>query len=136
MEIKRPLPFISLDACVGPLSQWAEHVPRGSLPIRHAELRKQAEASRFIGTFNLRAVQSALELIRDVKQIVRHIKNPTLIIQSPHDQVVDPRGAHFLMEHLGSLQKSVHWLKASDHVITLDAEQEEVFAKVLDFLRP
>lgn len=133
LEIKRQFQ-IPLEPFVNPVSQWLQHVPRIRLPIEDSQMRKQAHAIAFMQSFNLRTVCSALELIQEVKLVIPEIKNQTLIIQSPRDQVVDPRGAQYLMTHLGSPDKTLHWLKSSNHIISLDVEREEVFSKVLEFL--
>lgn len=134
LEIKRHFP-LPLEPFVPTVSRWLEHVPRFGLPIADPHMRKQAEAAAFIETFNLRSVHSALELIREVKPLLGRIENPALIIQSHRDAVVDPRGAKYLMQHLGSSQKRIHWLNRSNHIISLDVEREEVFSHILDFLQ-
>jgi carboxylesterase len=133
LEIKR-FWRLPVEPLVHPVSRWLEHLPRVRLPIKDRQLRKHAEAVAFVASFNLRTVCSALELIQEVKLIVPEIKNRTLIIQSPLDHVVDPRGAEYLMTHLGSSDKALHWLKTSNHIISLDVEREEVFSKVVAFL--
>ncbi len=85
-------------------------------------------------TFNLASVRSAIELINRVKPLLPQISEPTLIIQSPKDRVVDPEGARFIYHQLGSKRKKLYWLKNSDHIISLDVEREEVFAQIKDFL--
>jgi len=133
LEIKRQF-RVPLEPMLPSVSRWLEHVPRLSLPIRDRQIQAQARAMPFIETFNLRAVDSALEMIREVKPLLGGLKNPTLIIQSRRDSVVDPRGAQYLMQHLGSADKSLHWLRDSDHIIPLDVEREFVLARTLEFL--
>lgn len=133
LEIKRQFQ-IPLEPFVSPVSHWLQHIPRIRLPIQDAQMRKQAHAIAYMQSFNLRTVCSALELIQEVKLLVPEIQNQTLIIQSPKDSVVDARGAQYLMTHLGSSDKNLHWLKTSNHIISLDVEREEVFSKVLEFL--
>ncbi len=79
-------------------------------------------------------MRSAFELIDQVKISLPDICVPTLIIQSLRDTVVDPSGATFLANHLASTTKKLHWLKKSDHAITLDSEREEVFKLTFNFL--
>lgn len=133
LDIKRHFRF-PLAPFITPISRYLEHVPRFGLPIQDRAMRQQAQAIAFMQSFNLRAVSSALELIQDVKPLIPNLQNPTLIIQSPLDTVVDPQGAEYLMQHLGSTQKKLHWLKKSNHIITLDVEREEVFEQILAFL--
>jgi carboxylesterase len=110
-------------------------VPRLRLPIFDPEMHRQAMEVVFFRTFNIPSVRSAMELIERVKQEVPNITNPTLIIQSPKDTVVDPSGADYLEKHLGSSQKKLVWLQHSDHVVSLDGERDRVFAEVGAFLK-
>lgn len=125
-------PEVYLDS----IGQLLEDVPRFKLPIREPAMRRQAESVAFFQTFNLPAVRSALELISLVKTELPSITVPTLIIQSPQDNVVDPPGAELVYQTIGARTKKLHWLKQSDHVVGLDLEREEVFAEVGAFLLP
>ncbi len=111
-----------------------EDIPRFWLPIRDAHGRALAEQTAYFRTFNGSAVRSALELIEQVKGEVAGIQVPTLILQSRRDTVVDPQQAEWLYRELGSRQKILHWLEHSDHILSLDREREEVFARVCQFL--
>ncbi len=113
---------------------WIDSLPRQQLPIRDSVMRAAAWQASFFQTFNLVAVRSATELIEQVKQEVPAIQVPTLIIQSEQDTVVDPSGAAWLHQHLGSSSKQIRWLKESDHVIPVDVERSQVFAEVANFL--
>jgi carboxylesterase len=110
-------------------------VPRLRLPIFDPEMQRQAMEVVFYRTFNIPSVRSAMELIEQVKPAISQIKTPTLIIQSPKDTVVDPSGAEYLEQHLGSPQKKLVWLQNSDHVVSLDSERNQVFAEVGAFLQ-
>jgi carboxylesterase len=110
-------------------------VPRLSLPIRDRTMRAAAEAAAYFQTFNLAAVRSAIELIDQLKPQLPNLQTPTLIVQSRQDSVVDPKGAQFLYDQLGSPQKSLVWLETSDHIIPLDEERQQIFDRTLEFLR-
>ncbi len=112
-----------------------QDVPRFRFAVQDKAMQVAAEQVRFSETFSLSAARSAVELINLVKPQLRHIQVPTLIIQSPKDIVVDPSGAEFLYQNLGTSTKKLHWLQKSNHVITLDIEREEVFAQVGTFLQ-
>ena len=111
------------------------NVPRFGLQIRDKAMRKAAEEAAFFTTFNLPSVRSALELIHRIKPLLPEIQVPCLTIQSPKDSVVDPAGSRLIHQQLGSTRKKLHWLKKSEHIITLDVEREEVFAQIEAFLR-
>jgi len=116
------------------IGQMLDNLPRLRLPIRDKVMRQVAEEVVFFKTFNLPSVKSAIELINLVKPLLPQINVPTLIIQSPRDTVVDPDGARFIYQQLGSHTKKLYWLQESDHIILLDSEREDVFGQIAAFL--
>ncbi|WP_298975655.1 carboxylesterase [uncultured Thermosynechococcus sp.] len=125
---------VAPEKLVQSLGRWIPWLPRRHLPIRDRALRQAAEAACFFKSFNLQAVRSALDLIAQVEQELPRITIPTLILQSRGDTVVAPQGAQIIYDQLGGSQKELHWLKDSDHLLPLDVEREQVFAKVVAFL--
>ncbi len=126
--------ILPLEAYIFSLGYWLQDIPRWQLPIQDPITQAAAQRVVFFRTFNLKAVRSAVSLIGRVKTELPQIQNPTLIIQSIRDSVVDPSGAVLLHQKLGSNQKHLHWLNRSDHVITLDVERDQIFAAIADFL--
>ncbi len=116
------------------IGQIIDHLPRLRLPIRDNTMRQLAEEVAFFKTFNLLSVKSAIELINLVKPMLSQIHIPTLIIQSLKDTVVDPDGAKFIYQNLGSSTKKLYWLQESDHIISLDRERGDVFRQIATFL--
>lgn len=115
--------------------RFTEIIPRFGLPIHDPDMLKLARETAYLKTFNLTAVQSALELIADVRERLPEITNPALIIQSQRDRVVCPTGASYLMDHLGSANKELIWLNQSNHVITMDLERQRVMDHVGEFIQ-
>lgn len=112
-----------------------EDVPRFRLPIRDRQMEVAARKVAFFQTFNMAAVRSAIQLIENyAKPIIPKIANPTLILQSKRDSVVDPAGADYIYRTIASADKELVWLTESDHIITLDLERQQVFDKVGAFL--
>lgn len=117
------------------IGRLVEDIPRFKvLPVEDKAMQVAAAKVRFCQTFNLSTARSAVELINRVKPLLPQIKVPALIIQSLKDRVVDPSGAKFLYQQLGSSVKQLHWLHKSNHVITLDVERADVFAQTGAFL--
>lgn len=127
--------LLPLEALIFSLGWLIEDVPRLRLPIRDPAMRSLAEEVMFYKTFNLAAVRSAIELIEQVKTELPQVHAPTLILQAGHDTLVDPAGAEYIYQHLGSRVKTLQWLWESDHIIPLDQEREVVFAQVGKFLQ-
>lgn len=109
-------------------------VPRLPSRVKDPEMRRHASQAGWFRTFSLSSARSAVLLIHEVKEELRHVRCPILIIQSPHDRVVDPEGASYLYREIGAQVKFMHWLRQSDHIITLDVERQEVFERVAEFL--
>jgi carboxylesterase len=132
----RRYPFVPFppEFLVYSLGYLLPNLPRLSLPIKDKEMRKSAKEAAFFQTFNLNAVRSANDLIQKLKPFVSQVNAPTLIFQSQADSVVDPPGAQWLFDELGSPQKSLEWLTQSDHIISLDVEREFVFQCTATFL--
>lgn len=111
-----------------------DEVPRLRLPIQDPIMRQAAKQVEFFQTFNLAAVRSAVELIDQVKTELPQVGVPTLIMQSRKDTIIDPSGAEWIYQHLGSSTKQLYWLEESDHIIPLDLERHVVFTQVGEFL--
>ena len=127
--------LLSPEAYLFSIGQLIDDVPRLRLPIRDKTMRVEAEQAKYLGSFNLASTRSALRLIDHVKPKLSEIKVPTLIIQPSRDTVVDPGGAEFIYDTLGSSIKKLHWLQESDHISPLDIERDEVFTQVDAFLK-
>jgi carboxylesterase len=127
--------LLPLEAYLFSIGHLIEDIPRLRLPIKDQIMHEGAQKAAFFQTFNLSSVRSAVALIDQVKTEIPKITAPALIIQACNDTIVDPAGAEFLYQYLGSPIKKLHWLPESDHIITLDLEREEVFAEVGAFLQ-
>ena len=109
-------------------------VPRLRPPVNDPEMARHAEGASYFRTFSLHSARSAVLLIREVKNELGKVQTPILIIQSPRDRVVDPEGARYLFGKVGARFKELHWLRESNHIITIDVERQEVFSRVGQFL--
>jgi carboxylesterase len=123
----RPASYIGLIARLWP------DLPRRSPPIKDRQARHSLDEVVRFRTFSLKATLSALDLIDHVKPLVPTIKTPTLILQGKLDTVVDPSGATWLFQHLGSIEKEIRWFPRSDHLLALDRERCLVIASAIDF---
>lgn len=110
------------------------HVPRRTPAVRDRQGRRTIRDAELFRTFSLKAAVSALELIEQVKPTVAGIDAPTLILQGRHDSVVEPAGAAWLFDHLGSPDKRIEWLERSDHLIAIDHDRETVAAMAAAWL--
>jgi carboxylesterase len=116
------------------LARLFPNLPRRSPAVHDPVMRQWAAEAGHFKTFNLRATESALELIEEVKPLVPSITLPTLIIQGQLDTVVEPAGAAWLHRHLGSTDKTIVTLARSEHLVALDRERERVIGLTTAFV--
>jgi len=85
----------------------------------------------------LRALASALELIKIVKKEIKKVNIPTLIMHSLKDNTIKPKSARFVYNQLSTPaeRKKLVYLKNSGHVITVDFDKELVFKEIYNFIR-
>jgi carboxylesterase len=73
-------------------------------------------------------------LQRAVRRRLAAIQQPLLIVQGRVDIDIDLRGVDALYREVGSSLKEIHWMEASNHVVILDGELEQVTAITLRFM--
>lgn len=83
--------------------------------------------------YPLVAVDQLLNLMRVTRRLLRAVKTPALIMHGVRDDVVHPRSAHYLFEHIGSDERDLVFWHNSGHGVVFDAEREEVWRKVCEF---
>jgi carboxylesterase len=117
-----------------PLARVMPNLPRRPPAIRDAEMRRWAAGQSHFRTFSIPAALSALELIDTIKPLVPGITAPALILQGQLDTVIEPWGADWLHQNLGSTEKAIIKLARTDHVVALDREREQVIAVTRAFV--
>ena len=122
------------DLYLRPLARVIPNLPRRPPAIRDAEMRRWASAQSHFRTFSIPAALSALELIDTVKPLVPGITAPALIMQGQLDTVIEPAGAAWLYQNLGSTDKTIVGLARTDHVLALDRERAQVIAATRAFI--
>jgi carboxylesterase len=134
MAIVRPAAWLpSAEQLLPWVYPLLKEVPRSALAIADPEGRAAADRVAPYRSFHLGAVQSALALIQQVRPRLGEITVPTLIVQPKRDRVVNPQGALYLFESLGSSSKRLCWLEKSDHILTLDYDREQAFQEIATF---
>jgi esterase/lipase len=74
------------------------------------------------------------QMITECRKVLSQITIPTLVIQSNHDPVVDPKSAEIIYSKIQSTQKQFVSLERSRHVIVRQEGKEEVFEKIHAFI--
>lgn len=121
---------------LGMLARVAPNLPRRPPAARERAARRELAGASPFRTFSVPATLSALELIDRVRTITPTLTNPTLILQGRRDSVVDPSGAAWLMESLGSPhdRKWLEYLQRSDHLVFHDRDRERALELTLRHL--
>ena len=75
------------------------------------------------------------KLMKRVEERLRYVKEPTLVIQSSDDPVVNPESGREIFKKLGTEKKQLFQVYAKHHGILRGIEAKQVKANVLVFLR-
>lgn len=82
----------------------------------------------------LQSVRQFRRLIQTAKPALAELTAPLCIIQGEQDEVIEPRSAAFVYNAVTSVQKEVHYLQESEHMLCYGPEAEVVNQLVLEFL--
>jgi carboxylesterase len=85
--------------------------------------------------YPLVAVDQLLDLMRVTRKIIPRVKIPSLIMHGLRDRVIHPKSAAYLFNRIGSPEKELIWWQNSGHGVPFDAEREEVWRRVLQFVQ-
>jgi carboxylesterase len=116
-----------------PLAKYVvSHVPKS----KHSGYHDPGAQSRVwsYDSYPLPAAHELLKLTSNVKRLLPQVTHPLLIIYSSDDETVHPDGAQFVYERVGSTDKDLLALHDSGHVITVDAEWQQVAEKTYCFI--
>ncbi len=87
---------------------------------------------------NAYTITNVFAEIREVIQISKdkldNIYEPALVVQSIHDDTINPESANIIYENLASDDKELMWLEKSGHVPTIGAEKEILFERLHKFM--
>ncbi len=85
--------------------------------------------------FPITSLRSLVGLMKITRNELPMVEEPLLVIQSINDDTVDVTGPGYVMEHAASSDKDLIWIDRSKHLLTLDAERDEVLRQTLEFVR-
>jgi len=69
-----------------------------------------------------------------VKKEMPLVNKPILIVHAEEDDMVSSKNAHYVLEHIGSTDKSLKMLDDSYHMIVIDKQKDKVAQEVTEFL--
>ena len=82
----------------------------------------------------LKGVEELGKLMKQTKENLEFIHAPALIIQSPHDPIVNPKSGKLIFEHIHSRNKILLEPAVERHVIVRGDVEKSVFKPILDFI--
>lgn len=83
----------------------------------------------------LRAVEQLTKFIEAYQRRLHRVESPLLIIQSTEDPTVEPKSAYEIFNKTNSESKTLYLHHSDEHVITRGQHKEEVFPRILEFLK-
>lgn len=121
------LPAVRLVKRLTPvLPTWREDVSNSE-----ARRNYQRDSNRWTP---MAPVESMLQYLPSLRTELPAVKAPALIMIAIHDHVVPARDGQAIYRMLGSQEKYLVKFRRSYHVLMKDHDQEEVFARTLDFI--
>ncbi|MGH2522730.1 MAG: alpha/beta hydrolase, partial [Anaerolineales bacterium] len=82
-----------------------------------------------------RAIPQLRALLLEAAASLPRVTVPALLAHSRDDQGVPAENMPYIFEHLGSAAKEMLWLEKSGHVITEGCEQQQLFERIIHFVR-
>ena len=82
----------------------------------------------------LKGVLQLRLFVKVVRERLRLIKQPILVVQGKKDHTVDPSGAQLVYDRVASQVKELHWMENSGHCVLLENEQHLIHRLTMDFL--
>lgn len=82
----------------------------------------------------LQTVREVLAFQHDVKALLPRVKHPLLVMQGKKDKTVRPVSARAVVDGVGSADKELVWLEKTAHIVSVDGERHDVFARAAAFI--
>ncbi len=82
----------------------------------------------------LRTVREILAFQHDVKALLPRVERPLLVMQGRKDKTVRPVSASTVVDGVGSVDKELVWLERTAHIVSVDGERHDVFARAAAFI--
>ena len=80
------------------------------------------------------AVAQLYKMVQIMRKSLYKIDEPIIIIQSLKDQTIEPFSAEVIMTNISSEDKTFIWFDEGSHVIIKDAQRDEVFKLIKEFI--
>ncbi|MDX1410668.1 MAG: alpha/beta fold hydrolase [Nitrospirales bacterium] len=115
-----------------PLKHLYKYHPKSAPSIRDPSARRRYQAYEKIPLVNVATFIEFQSLVRDE---LKHIRQPTMVMHSLHDQTVPYGNLDYIKAVLASREIKTVTLKKSNHIITVDYEKEIVAKQLGKFFK-
>lgn len=112
--------------------------PKKFLDMIRQSVHAKEEWKRYFYKIQHTPITATLQFRRLVRKLVPHIHQinvPTLVIQGMKDDLVDPKSAQYIYDHIQSSEKYIYYLPESKHIVCFDCEKEKVVELVDAFFQ-
>ncbi|MBI4649703.1 alpha/beta hydrolase, partial [Candidatus Desantisbacteria bacterium] len=82
----------------------------------------------------LKGIYELMKLINTLRRELKDVSCPILIMHADKDYEIDPESARIIYNSVKSSQKTLYFVKASNHVI-INGNNPDIIEKILDFLK-
>jgi carboxylesterase len=106
-----------------------------SIGIKDERLRRMMQgmaAEGVIEDFPGKGLVEMHRLGKTLKKTLPQMRTPTLILQSPEDDLGSPEHARYISRHIGAPHE-LHWIEDSYHMIHVDRQHHKVANLTADF---
>lgn len=100
-----------------------------------AQMRESGGSDAGAAVLKVRDLLEAQNLMRLVRQGIKQIKAPTLLLHARDDDAASPRSAFEVASSVSSERVLCRLLNDSYHMISIDKEKNKVLAEMKDFLQ-
>ncbi len=119
---------------------WPERHPYGLKNPRLRDWVVRAMASQGVSAVGgaylpLSGIHEAQRLIRSVRNDIRRVAAPTLIMHAIEDDVASARSAEFVALNIGSRRVRTVLYRDSYHILTIDNDKQSVADETIEFFR-
>ncbi len=115
-----------------PLKRIYRYQPKGIASINDPAARRRYQTYHKVPVVSF---ASMLELQEAVRKELKHLRQPTIILHSLHDETVPYGNLDYIRAILAGDEIETVTLKKSNHIITLDYEKDLVAKRILKFFK-
>lgn len=108
------------------------HIAKGKPDWRNLEAAKD---HRDYPYYPSRAILELDRLIKVMREELKKVRTPTLLVQSKGDTTIPSESMDYLYQNISSKDKSKFWVENSGHVVIREPEREMIFSEVKSFMQ-